>query len=79
MDDYEEDIEEDEEQFCSVEELDRLTGDMLNSIQPSGYEDDEAVEPLDSADDVIDELEALMEVCYFTIYTCHSYYFQQSI
>ena len=41
---------------------------MLNSIQPSGYEDDEAVEPLDSADDVIDELEALMEVGYFTIH-----------
>jgi len=62
VDDYEDDIEDDEEQFCSVEELDRLTGEMLNSIQPSGFEDDEALEPLDNADDVIDELEALMEV-----------------
>jgi hypothetical protein len=62
QDQSDEDVEDDEEQFCSVEELDRLTGDMLDSVMPSGFEEDDFVEPLDNADDVIDELEALMEV-----------------
>ena len=51
------DIEEDEELFCAVDENNEyVTDDLCNLLA------DDHAEPVDNADDVINELESLFEV-----------------
>lgn len=50
------DIEDDEELYCAVDESNEYAGNLYNLSA------DDNVEPVDNADDVINELESLFEV-----------------
>jgi len=51
------DIEDDEELYCAVDESNEYAGDELCNLSA-----DDNIEPVDNADDVINELESLFEV-----------------
>lgn len=50
-------IEDDEELYLAVDETDEYDGDDLCNLSA-----DDHIEPIDNADDVINELESLLEV-----------------
>ena len=51
------DIEDDEELYCAIDENNEYDGDELCNLSA-----DDNIEPIDNADDVINELESLLEV-----------------